>query len=48
VDGQQAAGNHRVQWDGRSDTGARVASGVYIARLRSAEMSVEQKLILAE
>ncbi len=48
VDGMRAAGDHRAVWDGRADSGNRVASGVYIVRLRSAGTTTEQKLILAK
>jgi hypothetical protein len=33
VDEKQQAGRHTVQWDGRDETGHRMASGVYLARL---------------
>jgi hypothetical protein len=31
-DGQLAAGRHELRWDGRDDSGARAASGIYFAR----------------
>lgn len=31
------AGEHQARWDGRNDTGRRVASGVYFARLETAQ-----------
>lgn len=33
VDGKQKAGRHTVQWNGRDESGKRMASGVYLARL---------------
>lgn len=33
VDGEQEAGRHTVQWNGRDESGQRMASGVYLARL---------------
>ena len=33
VDDQQQAGRHTVQWNGRDESGGRMASGVYLARL---------------
>jgi hypothetical protein len=29
------AGNNTIDWDGRNDQGARVASGVYVLRLKA-------------
>ncbi|MCA9755553.1 MAG: 5'-nucleotidase C-terminal domain-containing protein [Candidatus Eisenbacteria bacterium] len=36
-DGVQAAGNHEVVWNGRSDSGSLVASGMYFGRLSTSE-----------
>lgn len=33
VSGALDAGWHQVSWDGRSDAGSRVASGVYLCQL---------------
>ncbi len=33
VDGKQKAGRHTVQWDGHDESGKKMASGVYLARL---------------
>jgi hypothetical protein len=33
MDGMQAGGRHQIRWDGRGDTEARVASGVYWVRM---------------
>ena len=33
VDGKQEAGRHTVQWNGRGESGQRMASGMYLARL---------------
>ncbi len=40
--GQQAAGRHRVVWDGKSDTGTTVSSGVYVVRLVSGSGEQDQ------
>jgi hypothetical protein len=40
------AGTHEVQWDGRSDTGAPVASGVYIYRFETDNFVRSYKMIL--
>jgi hypothetical protein len=42
------AGGHDVRWDGRNDDGARVASGVYLFRLRSALGVRTARLVLLE
>lgn len=34
-----------VTWDGRDDTGAAVATGVYIVRLETPEATIAQKLV---
>ena len=34
VRGVRAAGRYRITWDGRSDAGVALASGVYLYRLR--------------
>ena len=41
-----AAGNHRVIWDGRDATGAEVATGVYLYRLRAEGRLEVRKLLL--
>ena len=38
--GVLAAGTHEVAWDGRTDAGAPVAAGVYVARLLAAGRTV--------
>jgi hypothetical protein len=40
------AGEHAVRWDGRNDTGAGVASGVYFARCRVADAVSTHSLVL--
>jgi hypothetical protein len=46
--GHAEAGYARVVWDGRDDSGARVASGVYTARLRAGGTSWTQRLTLVK
>ncbi|MBD3220297.1 glycosyl hydrolase [bacterium] len=41
------AGEHRVRWDGRDETGRTLPSGVYLARLAAGGMTVTEKLMLA-
>lgn len=45
VNGPASAGHHVKRWDGRDDSGQRVAAGVYFARLQSATEKRVQKLI---
>lgn len=41
----QTAGRYAVCWNGRSDTGAQVASGFYLVRLETAHQSATSKLL---
>jgi hypothetical protein len=44
----QPAGSHQVRWDGRDDTGARVAHGVYYYRLEAGRETAVRKLVVME
>ena len=47
VQGVQAAGRYQIVWDGRNDTGAALASGVYLSRLASTQgVRVRQLLLI--
>ncbi len=46
VDGVLGAGEHRATWDGRSDSGARVASAVYFYQLRTGNSVETRRVIL--
>lgn len=46
VDREQPAGNHTAFWDGATEGGEPVASGVYFYRLKSAGFSQVRKMIL--
>lgn len=46
-EGSVDAGTHAVIWDGRNEAGAKVASGVYMIRMRVGERSLSRKIILA-
>lgn len=48
VDGRLEAGAHEVRWDGRDDQGHGVASGVYLARLRSGAETMVRRLTLVK
>jgi len=41
-------GSHAIVWDGRDDTGAGVASGIYLARLVSGGSQATTKMTLAK
>ena len=44
--GQVAAGVHQVAWDGRDDSGRRVARGIYFCRFDAGGASATEKLVL--
>ena len=46
VDQTQSAGVYSVAWNGQDDDGRSVASGVYLACLKSAEAMLVQKILL--
>ncbi len=46
IDEQLTAGSKRVRWDGRDDTGAEVASGVYFYRLKTGDHVEVKKMVL--
>jgi hypothetical protein len=47
VDSHQQAGSHSVAWDGRSETGESLDSGLYFARLEAGREAQTLRLILA-
>jgi flagellar hook assembly protein FlgD len=46
IDEVMPAGNHSVEWDALSDTGTKVASGVYLYRLTAGEVTSSKKMTL--
>jgi hypothetical protein len=46
ISGQLPAGAHEVVWDGRDEAGRTVASGNYYYRLRTADRTLRQKMML--
>lgn len=42
------AGYHLVVWDGRDDLGKSVASGVYLYQLKTGELTLTRKMVLAK
>lgn len=43
---QLSKGEHIINWDGRDDGGRTCASGIYLARLHTADSSISAKLLL--
>ncbi|MBD3221533.1 T9SS type A sorting domain-containing protein [bacterium] len=48
VDGVVTAGHHQVTWQGRSDQGGAVASGVYFCRLADGQSLQTRKMLLVK
>ncbi len=48
VRGQQPAGSHRVQWDGRNDAGELLPSAIYLYRLRGGGRVETRKMLLVK
>jgi hypothetical protein len=46
VSGYAVAGFNEVRWDGRNDSGERVASGVYLYQLRAGKVVETKKMVL--
>ncbi|MEW5702890.1 MAG: T9SS type A sorting domain-containing protein [Candidatus Zixiibacteriota bacterium] len=46
VDTDQPAGRYAVTWDGRSDDGRALASGIYLYRIKAADFVATRKLVL--
>ncbi len=42
----RGAGAHSVDWDGKDERGAGVASGVYVARFVAGSVNMTQRLVL--
>jgi len=46
VDGVQDPGIHNIEWDGRSEAGVKVASGVYFYQMRAGDTVHSRKLVV--
>lgn len=44
--GRGTAGMQEIIWDGRDDSGGRVASGIYLLLLRSGDFALQRRLVL--
>ena len=40
-----APGDHQIEWDGRSQDGGRVASGVYLLRIETSEGTATRRVV---
>ncbi|MFH1680847.1 MAG: C1 family peptidase [Candidatus Eisenbacteria bacterium] len=47
VDGAEEAGRKSVRWDGTNDAGERLASGIYLYRLKAGDVTRTKKLVIA-
>jgi flagellar hook assembly protein FlgD len=45
-EGKLSEGRYEVTWDGKDESGATVASGVYLYRLKTAQGVITRKMIL--
>ncbi len=48
IDESRSAGTIHLQWNGTNDTGARVASGIYFARVNTPSGTVQKKLTMVK
>ncbi len=46
ANGPMSAGQYSITWDGRSDAGSVLSSGVYFYRLQAGEMAIVKKMLL--
>ena len=46
ADGPQREGRHEAAWDGTSDSGSPVSSGVYLCRLQTGKETLSRKMVL--
>ena len=48
IDEEKGSGIHKVVWDGRSDFGDHVGSGVYLIQIRAGSYSQTRKLLFVQ
>lgn len=48
LDEHRAAGHHDLEWNGRDDSGRRLASGVYFYRLEAGDFRAADKLVMVQ
>jgi len=45
AEGEYSSGNHKVEWNGRSEDGRLVATGVYYCRMSSDSFQTQQTML---
>ena len=48
LDKEEAAGEYQITWDGRSDNGSRVATGMYLYRIKAGSFVSVKKMIMVK
>ncbi len=48
VDAKQTAGEYRIRWNGRDESGREVASGIYLYRLKAGDFVSTKKMLLLQ
>ena len=48
LDAQQYPGRYAVSWDGKSDNGLSVATGIYLVRMQAGKFVSVRKMLLAK
>lgn len=48
LNNRMSAGEHAIIWDGRANTGERVASGVFVVQMKSGNRVLSQKIALIQ
>lgn len=48
VNGKKAAGNYKIQWNGKNEEGLQVSSGIYFLRLEAGKFKQTRKMLLVK
>ncbi len=46
INDKRNAGNHRINWDGKNNSGKMVTSGIYYSRLKTSQTTLVKKMLL--